>query len=125
MEYKLETKRSKVYECREESPILRPQESAFSLSYMPTGACIYIGRTYLALVEYCSETVEELEWRQDMALDQYSSEYCCSRPPARAHWHLEEPLLQRYLTDASSAAVTAAEHGVHGRTGEGNALFEM
>ena len=52
-------------------------------------------RTYLLLVKDGSEAVEELEWCEDLALDQNTAYHCRSCPPSCADWHLKEPLLQR------------------------------
>lgn len=55
-------------------------------------------KTYLALVVDGTEAVEELEGRDDLALDQNAGDDCSRGPPARAGRHLKEPLLERYLS---------------------------
>jgi hypothetical protein len=50
--------------------------------------------TYLAFVEDCSYTVEEVEWREDTALDEYACNYHGSCPYTGANGHFEEPLLK-------------------------------
>jgi hypothetical protein len=67
--------------------------------------------TYLAFVKHSPIAVEQLEWRDDMALYQNSRYHrrCC--PPSCAYGHLKEPLFQRQLTQGSIAA--AAQHCSH------------
>lgn len=51
-------------------------------------------QTYLLLLKHGSKAVEELEWIQDLTLDQYAGYDGCGGPPTSADGHLEEPLLQ-------------------------------
>ena len=53
------------------------------------------GSTYLGFVEYRPEAVEQLEWCDDLALDQGAGEKRGGRPPPGADGHLPEPRLQR------------------------------
>ena len=62
------------------------------------------GIAYLTADKDGAERIEELEGRQDVALDQQASDYRCRRPPASADWHLEEPLLQRQTSQISGAS---------------------
>jgi len=48
---------------------------------------------YLAFEEDGADAVEELERREDAALDQHTRAQRCRHPPSRAHGHLVEPLL--------------------------------
>jgi hypothetical protein len=51
--------------------------------------------THLAPEEDGPDTVEELEGRDDVALDQHARTQRCRHPPPCAHGHLIEPLLKR------------------------------
>lgn len=50
---------------------------------------------YLGLLEDSAEAVEELEGRDNAALDEGAGKESGGSPPARAHGHLPEPLLER------------------------------
>jgi hypothetical protein len=50
---------------------------------------------YLLLVEHRSEAVEQLEWCEDLTLDQHSRHDCRCGPPSCARRHLKPPLLYR------------------------------
>ena len=62
---------------------------------------------YLLLMEDGSETVEQLEWGQDLALHEYASDDGGGCPPAGADGHLKEPLLEGH------ACTLSTKHG-HG-----------
>lgn len=68
---------------------------------------------YLILHEHSSETVEELEGRDDLALYQYRRCYGRAGPVSGADRHLVPPLLKRELADSSSLTSAGAEHVVH------------
>jgi hypothetical protein len=48
---------------------------------------------YLRLDEDSSKAVEELEWCNDLALNECAGEHCRRRPPSSTEGHLPEPLL--------------------------------
>lgn len=68
--------------------------------------------SYLTLVKDGPVAVEELKWRKDMTLNQRTGHDSRSSPPPRTDWHLEEPLLQRYLTQLAFAASEQSRHCV-------------
>jgi len=55
-----------------------------------------------------SEAVEELKWRNDMALNQNSGQDGRRSPPSCADWHFEEPLLEWKLSESCIASAAAA-----------------
>jgi len=73
-------------------------------------ACAF--NTYLTPVKDGLETVEQLKGRHNMTLHKNSSQDHRSRPPSCTDGHLEEPLLQRYLSKSAITAA-AAEYCVH------------
>ncbi len=62
---------------------------------------------YLSLIENGSDTVEQLEGRDHLALDECAREHCCGSPPTGAYGHLPEPGLKW-------VAAAVADHLVHG-----------
>jgi hypothetical protein len=76
---KVEAERTKVEEGRNQSPILWHRQHVSQY---------YGSVTYLALEEDCANTVEELERRNDAALDQHTCTQRCRHPPSRAYRHL-------------------------------------
>jgi hypothetical protein len=99
---KVEAERTKVEEGRNQSPILWHRQHVSQY---------YGSVTYLALEEDCANTVEELERRNDAALDQHTCTQRCRHPPSRAYGHLVEPLLER---ESSHHAVPASKYVCHG-----------
>lgn len=65
---------------------------------------------YLAPEEDGADAVEELEGRDDVALHQHRGTQRYRHPPARAHGHLVEPLLQR---EAAHHSVSALQRLCH------------
>lgn len=83
----VEAERAKIEEGRDQPPVLTLEEDG-------------------------PHTVEQLVWRENMALHQHTGTQCSSHPPSGADGHLVEPLLQR---EAAHHAVPAGEHIRHGR----------
>jgi hypothetical protein len=69
------------------------------------------GKTHLALKENSPDAVEELEGRDDVALDQHARAQRRRHPPPCAHGHLVEPLLER---EPAHHSVPAAQNVCHG-----------
>jgi hypothetical protein len=99
----VEAERAKVEEGRDQSPVLWHRQQT-AIQYYGSG-------TYLAFEEDCPNTVEELEWRDDAALDQHTCAQRCRHPPSRAYRHLIKPLLKR---EPSHHAVPASKYVCHG-----------
>ncbi len=58
-----------------------------------------------------AEGVEELEWGQDVALDEDGGGDCSGRPVTGTDWHFVEPLFEGKLAcNVSSAGAAAHEH---------------
>lgn len=58
--------------------------------------------TYLGLEEHQTEAVEQLERRDDLAMDQNGGGNRCYCPPACYWGHLIEPLFERELASLTS-----------------------
>jgi hypothetical protein len=71
--------------------------------------------TYLALCEDSSYAVEEVEGRDDVALDHDAAHDCRCRPPACHGRHFPKPLLQREAIGHSALS----EHVCHDVEGDG------
>ena len=74
--------------------------------------CNRIGVIYLVLYKDGPEAVEELEWGNDMALNEDGGDYCSCGPIACTSRHLIKPLLEGELAHGSSAA-SPTEHVIH------------
>lgn len=68
--------------------------------------------SYLILDKDGPEAVEELEWRNDVTLNQDGCDDCGSGPISRTSGHLIEPLLQRELSHRSPSA-SPTKHIIH------------
>lgn len=69
--------------------------------------------SYLVLHKYSPEAVEELEWRNDMTLNEDGCDYGSCSPVPRTGGHLIEPLLQGELSNRSSSSPGPTKHIVH------------
>jgi hypothetical protein len=69
--------------------------------------------TYLAFIEDRSVAVKEIEWADDVTLDQNARYNSASGPPSRTKGHFKEPLLQRELAKIRQrvAVYTHCRHG--------------
>jgi hypothetical protein len=102
---KVEAQWAKVKEGGDQAPVLL-------LCELPGRWHGAWGETNLALEEDGTDAVEELEGRDDVALDQHARAQRCRHPPACAYRHLVEPLLEREA--AAHHAVPAAQNVCHG-----------
>lgn len=59
--------------------------------------------------------VEELEWVDDVALDEDAHEDCCSGPEACADGHFPEPCFEGEAGLSAESSIPATHHLVHGR----------
>jgi len=67
----------------------------------------------LILVEDSTETVEELEGSDNLALHESAGEDCCCRPPAGAEGHFPEPGFEGEAGLSTHSAVSCAHHLIH------------
>ena len=105
MEEEVEGKWAEVEERRNQSPVL-PDFVRISMSTMLHPS------SYLVLHKHSPEAVEELEWRNDVTLNEYRCDYCGRSPVPRTGGHFVKPLFQRKLSDRSSSACPT-EHIIH------------
>lgn len=70
---------------------------------------------YLVLVKDRAVAVEELEWVDDVALDEDAHENCCGGPEACADRHFPEPGLEGEAGLSAESSIPATHHLVHGR----------
>lgn len=93
MEQQVETQRAEVAEGREQAPVLPRWRQRCRRGYDRD--------TDLVLHEDGTQAVEELPWRDYVALHQHAGRDCRSRPYTSADGHLPEPLLERDLAKTS------------------------
>jgi hypothetical protein len=105
----IEAKGAKVEEGGYQTPVLQQYKLGLWHGQHTRG-------THLALEEDGADAVEELEGRDDVALDQHTRTQRRRHPPSCAHGHLEEPLLQR---EAAHHAVPASKNVCHGTAAAG------
>lgn len=70
---------------------------------------------YLVLEEDGAVAVEELEWVDDVALDEDAHEDCCGGPEACADGHFPEPCFEGEAGLSAESSIPATHHLVHGR----------
>lgn len=68
---------------------------------------------YLVLIEDGAVAVEELEWVDDVALDEDAREDCRGGPEARADGHFPEPCFEGEPGLSAESAIPATHHLVH------------
>ena len=102
---KVETEWAKVEEGSEQSPILHGV-SSHSVRLVREDM-------YLALEEDGPHAVEQLEGRDDVTLHQHACTQRRRHPPASAHGHLIEPLLERKAANPSHHAIPALKYVCH------------
>jgi hypothetical protein len=68
---------------------------------------------YLRLDKHSSETVEELERSNDLALYKSAGENRRRRPPSGAKWHLPEPGLEGKARLSTDSSVASSHHLIH------------